>query len=807
MKRGKYFIGKILVLFTLFTYVFSPLLAAASTEVIIENPTPDTTPPVLNSLNITATQVSVGGSVKLIADVSDDLSGVKSVYASYRGPKWSKGVSLYFNQTTQKYEGTISFNQYEGGEWVLTSISLVDNKDNSVSIYDDSTTYSVERKMDLSPYTIQVTGGLEDTTPPVLNSIDIQSPSQVSPGDIVKVIADVSDDGSGVSSVSVRFLKPSGRSTNTNLYYNQTSGLYEGSLRIDQYDELGEWKMYSVSMGDKAENYKFIYDSTYTGSSVEKRDFSNYKFQVVETTPDLLGPILESLAISLEQVTKNGALVKLTADSSDNLSGLSHLSAYYTKPNGQLYYVSFSRNYNTGKYEGSILIDKYDQLGTWKLRSISLYDAKSNIRQVFDISQGYGYQEMSDFSPFHFTVRGVITIPPPAPFSIVLAPKAVTLEPGQSLQLKVTLNMTNSETKDITLGSSGTVYTSSNPSAVKVDKNGLVTVDPNASPGIVYIQAANSGLYGQVEIKIPGETNKGSLRIDPISMSLSPGQTKQLNVIATLPDGTVKDVTLGSTGTQYTSTDPSIVSVDQNGLIRVSSDAKPGTFKIQINHNGIIGETVVNVTGPPVVKSLAIAPGATNVIAGETIQLNVRATMSDGTSKDVTAGETGTVYTSSDPTKATVDANGLISIPANATSGTVTITANHKGIIARCVVTVQQDPSTQLADLILDTTSITLAPGQTHQLAVTAKMADGVTTKNVTSGSTGTTYSSSATNVATVSEDGLISIPANAPLNWKSTITVKHGKFTKYVTVTVGSNPANVVSSISADVTNVTIAP
>ena len=42
--------------------------------------------------------------------------------------------------------------------------------------------------------------------------------------------------------------------------------------------------------------------------------------------------------------------------------------------------------------------------------------------------------------------------------------------------------------------------------------------------------------------------------------------------------------------------------------------------------------------------------------------------MSDGTSKDVTAGSNGTTYKSADTSRATVDENGLVSILPNALS-------------------------------------------------------------------------------------------------------------------------------------------
>ncbi|RFU68295.1 hypothetical protein D0469_12335, partial [Peribacillus saganii] len=800
MKLTKNIMKKVMIFLIILILHTSSVLATA-TEVVIEGPTPDSTPPILKSLSVSGTEMSPDKSVKIIAEASDDLSGISSIYISYEKPSGEgRSVSLYLNTATSKYEGTINVGTYdEPGEWKLNSITLTDKKENSRTIVDTSYTWESYEKMDMSPYTIKVTGVLEQTdkTSPVLNTISI-STQQTKPGDTVKVVADVTDNESGVSSISASFSKPSGRSAYAYLYYNQTTGKYEGSITIDQYDELGEWQLYYVSMWDKAENHGYVYNSSSVPvATTNKMDFSNCKFEVSETKPDLLGPILDSLSISLEQVTNNGARVKLTAEGSDNLSGMTSLSAYYIKPSGKSYYVSFGWNSTIGKYVAYIPIDKYDELGTWKLSSMYLYDYKDNSKYVYD------NEENGDFSLFHFTVRGAITIPPASPFSIGMSPKSITLEPGQSQQLKTILNMTDATTKDITLQPSGTVYTSSNPSAVKVDENGLITVEPNAAAGTTYIQAANSGLYQQIEVTISGGISKDSLRISPLKVNLASGQTKQLNVVASLADGTEKDVTSGSTGTQYSSLDETIVSVDKNGLIRVSADAKQGEVKIQANHNGIISDMVVAVTGPPVIKSLAMTPDSAKVFKGETVQLSTRATLSDGSTKDVTAGSLGTTYKSSTTSVATVDSNGLVTVSPEATKGASTlITATNEGVSKSVTVIADEDPSKTVSELSVDPTSLTLVASNTKQLKVIATMGDGKT-KEVTLGSVGTKYTSSDTNVAMVGADGLISVPSEAPINNKSTITVEFGGKKVNVVVTVGTDPKETLETIEPDQTAV----
>ena len=690
----------------------------------------------------------------------------------------------------------------KGGEWVLNNISITDKKNNSTSVVNFNISAPGFQVMDLTPYTIQVTGGLEDTTPPELNSVTITpQEAQVTAGGKVKVSVNVVDEGSGINSVWANFVKPSGRSIPgaIGLSYNQTTGLYEGTYTVDQFDELGEWRLDYISTRDIASNSKTIRHSITTTTNGEIRDFSTYKFEVVGTTPDLLGPILDSLAISLGQVSNNSAVVKLTAESSDKLSGITSFYAYYKKPSGKSQTVYFSYNSTLGKYEGSIPIDRYDELGTWKLYQISMNDKKYNSKSIVDSLDTYYSTDKEDFSPFHFTVRGVITIPPTAPFSIGMSPKVITLEPGQSQQIKATLNMTDSTTRDITSQSSGTVYTSSNPSTVKVDANGLITIDPNAVPGVVYIQAANSGLYGEVEVKIAGEVSpKDSLRVSPMKVSLASGQSQQLNVVSLLANGTEREVTLGSNGTQYSSSDPTKVSVNENGLISVAADAKPGDVKVTINYNGIASEVAVTVTGPPVIKSLVMAPDGVSVINGETVQLNVRATMSDGTTKDVTEGTSGTVYTSSDESRATVDANGLIQILDKAKSGTVTIKAMNSSVTTQSVINVNGIP--EVTGIQVTPASVKLKQGESQQLKIEASYSNG-TVEDVTSQAA---YKSSNSSLVIVDSTGVVTIPESSTGGTVNITVTFEGK-TTVANVTIPFKP--VLESLTFTPANLTLKP
>uniref|UniRef100_UPI0028E822AD Ig-like domain-containing protein n=1 Tax=uncultured Clostridium sp. TaxID=59620 RepID=UPI0028E822AD len=92
----------------------------------------------------------------------------------------------------------------------------------------------------------------------------------------------------------------------------------------------------------------------------------------------------------------------------------------------------------------------------------------------------------------------------------------------------------------------------------------------------------------------------------------------------------------------------------------------------------------------------------------------------------------------------------------------------------------------------------TILPGQQQQLAVTATMEDG-NTKDVTSGSTGTTYTSADASIATVDENGLVTVAPTAAVGSTVNVTATNGGKTVTSEITVAQDPATLVSSLSVN--------
>jgi uncharacterized protein YjdB len=270
------------------------------------------------------------------------------------------------------------------------------------------------------------------------------------------------------------------------------------------------------------------------------------------------------------------------------------------------------------------------------------------------------------------------------------------------------------------------------------------------------------------------------LTVTPSTIALEPGKTQQLNVMKNSADGSIQDITASEKGTTYSSNAPSIATVSPEGLVTAASGITKGTATITVRNNGKYVNCVVTVQdNSPKVTSLTVTPNTLTLSPGAPLQLSVTGVMTDGSTQDVTASEKGTTYSSNAPSIATVSPEGVVTAASGVTKGTATITVRNNGKYVNYVVTVQ-DNSPKVTSLTVSPNTLTLLPGATKQLSVTGVMTDG-STQDVTASEKGTTYSSNAPSIATVSPEGLVTA-ASGVTKGTATITIRNnGKYTTCV--------------------------
>jgi uncharacterized protein YjdB len=387
------------------------------------------------------------------------------------------------------------------------------------------------------------------------------------------------------------------------------------------------------------------------------------------------------------------------------------------------------------------------------------------------------------------SVQGSASVTVTAPVaSVEVTPATATIVIGGTTQLTATLKDAGGNVlTDRTVS-----WTSDNDLIASVSTTGLVT---SKSVGTANISATVEGKSASAKITIT-PVPVASVSVSPATASLVIGSTVQLS--ATTKDASGNTLT-GRTVTWSTS-DASIASVDANGLVTANA---LGSATITATSETKTATAQITVTVAPVAK-VDVSPATVTVALNATTQLT--ATTSDASGRVLT-GRTVT-WSSSDQTKATVDANGLVKGLAY---GQVTITATSEGKTGTATVKVSDGIAPVLVGLTIapnpvDVTSATKTVTATAhitdaggsgvaQFAITATAAHGAFTNCVD-----TTLDSGTTNDGTWS--CTLTIPIGAePGNWNLLVLVSDAGYASKMygsaELTPGSMPGsfNVVSN------------
>ena len=281
-----------------------------------------------------------------------------------------------------------------------------------------------------------------------------------------------------------------------------------------------------------------------------------------------------------------------------------------------------------------------------------------------------------------------------------------------------TIGRGETETLTATVEPNGTgsiiEWESSNPSVATVDQSGKVTA---VSEGNATITATAGGKSASCEVTV-NVPLKG-ITISGNQTSIRKGATAQLRVSFEPED------TTDSKAVIWSSDDPEIARVDQNGLVTAVAD---GTTTIRARAGSVEGTYTITVEEVPL-QSISIK-NETIIHRGETEALQVTY-VPENTTDDRTV-----VWSTSDPTIATVDGSGTVSAVGK---GQAVITAKVGEKQADCTVTVDAP----LKSIVPTDDTIELVKNQKATITYLFDPEDTTSDQTVT-------FSSLDTNVATV---------------------------------------------------------
>ncbi|MDE7153706.1 MAG: Ig-like domain-containing protein [Muribaculaceae bacterium] len=264
--------------------------------------------------------------------------------------------------------------------------------------------------------------------------------------------------------------------------------------------------------------------------------------------------------------------------------------------------------------------------------------------------------------------------------------------------------------------------------------------------------SAARGFCAMYTIEIP------YIELDKTELDLIVGDSQKLAASVGISTMTDKSVT-------WTSSNPDVATVDAEGNVTAVAPGK-ATITAKSNGNGLTATCEVNVSFHNPVTAVSFEQSEISIIRGETATLTAIITPADATDKTLT-------WSSSNPEIATVDSKGVVTAIAD---GVTTITATaHTGVSGSCTVTVV--PPVEVSEIKLDNTELSIIRGESETLTATV-LPENATYPAIT-------FSSSDKNIATVTNDGVIT--AHQLGTATITVTATNG-VTATCTVTVEPN-------------------
>ena len=272
-------------------------------------------------------------------------------------------------------------------------------------------------------------------------------------------------------------------------------------------------------------------------------------------------------------------------------------------------------------------------------------------------------------------------------------------------------------------------WTSDDTNVATVDGTGLVTAFTNGNTTITATTTDGTNLSASCSITV-SSIPVTSVSLNRTNLTLDISESYQLIATVLPSNATNKTVT-------WTSSNPTVATVSSTGLI---TPVKPGSVTITAKTTD--GTNLTATCQVNVVKRItAISLNHSNLTLTlpETTQLVASITPNDATNQILD-------WTSSNPSVATVDNNGLITTKAVGNTIIKAATTDGSNLSASCQVTVNKNITA--TSVSLNRTNLTLDISESYQLIATV-LPSNATNKTVT-------WTSSNPTVATVSSTGLV---------------------------------------------------
>ena len=249
---------------------------------------------------------------------------------------------------------------------------------------------------------------------------------------------------------------------------------------------------------------------------------------------------------------------------------------------------------------------------------------------------------------------------------IILNPTTMSLKVNTSAVIAAVIKPDNAIVDEL-------IWSSSDPSVATVDNNGRVN-GVKEGTAIITARTPDGTVTATCVVNIVSDTIPvTSIKFDKDNVSIKIGSTSQLIAKIEPENATERDLI-------WISSDPSIVTVDENGKIK---GEKVGTVTITVKTKDGKVEATCTVTVEPIeVEEIILNTNKITLNVGDTEQITAIVEPENATNPEL-------IWTSSDPTIATVDENGKVT---GIKPGEVTITVKTPDgkVVETCTVIVEE---------------------------------------------------------------------------------------------------------------------
>jgi len=209
-----------------------------------------------------------------------------------------------------------------------------------------------------------------DVTPPRLLAAEF-TPMQVQDGDPIVFIATVTDDISGVKSVSGVIVSPSGAQQGFGCQRDE-NGRFVARINIPKEAAEGTWTVKYLTLTDNAGN---------TTSITAGQGLPQTSFRVVSAASDSIGPVLKAAWLD-QQSMSAGEKNQVFVQADDDKSGVNLVSGVFVSPSKQARIGFGCRLSSANLWQCPVSPPTCVDCGSWQLEQIQLQDKANNMTTV-----------------------------------------------------------------------------------------------------------------------------------------------------------------------------------------------------------------------------------------------------------------------------------------------------------------------------------------------------------------------------------------------------------------------------------------